>query len=55
VEATDCGVLKLAGAMPVDGGEPIIVAGKLIGAIGISGGSSDQNGQAARTGAQAIK
>lgn len=48
-------LLRLTGAVPIDGGVPIIVEGKLIGAIGISGGSGEQDGQAARVGAAAVK
>lgn len=46
-------ILGLTGAIPVDGGIPIIVDGKLIGAIGASGGSSDQDGKTAQAGATA--
>jgi hypothetical protein len=38
-------LLRLTGAIPIDGGAPIIVDGKMIGAIGISGGSGEQDGQ----------
>lgn len=48
-------MLSLAGAVPVEGGIPIIVDGKLIGAVGASGGSSDQDGHTAQAGAAAIK
>ena len=48
-------LLALQGAVPVDGGIPIIVAGKIIGAIGASGGTSDQDGQVAKAGADALK
>src|SRR4029434_3582486 len=41
-------IFALQGAVPVDGGIPIIVAGKIIGAIGASGGSSTQDGQVAK-------
>ena len=43
-------MLALPGAVPVEGGIPIIVDGKLIGAIGASGGTSDQDGQTAQAG-----
>lgn len=39
------------GAIPIDGGVPIIVDGKIIGAVGVSGGSGDQDGQVAKAGA----
>ena len=48
-------ILALQGAVPVDGGMPIIVAGKIIGAIGASGGTSAQDGQVAKAGADAVK
>jgi glc operon protein GlcG len=48
-------VLRLTGTIPNEGGVPIIVAGKVIGAIGISGGSAEQDGQVARAGAAAVK
>src|SRR5579864_1673395 len=48
-------MLGLTGAVPVEGGIPLIVDGKLIGAIGASGGSSDQDGRTAQAGASAIK
>jgi uncharacterized protein GlcG (DUF336 family) len=48
-------ILALQGAVPVDGGIPIIVGGKIIGAIGASGGTSVQDGQVAKAGADAVK
>ncbi len=48
-------LLRLTGAIPIDGGVPIIVDGKIIGAVGISGGSGEQDGQVAKAGASAIK
>ncbi len=48
-------LLALQGAVPVEGGVPIIVDGKIIGAIGLSGGTSPQDGQCARVGADALK
>jgi glc operon protein GlcG len=48
-------VLGLQGAVPVEGGVPITADGKIIGAIGISGANSDQDGQCAHAGAAAIK
>jgi glc operon protein GlcG len=40
-------ILKLPGAIPVEGGVPLMADGKVIGAIGVSGGSSVQDGQVA--------
>jgi glc operon protein GlcG len=48
-------ILRLAGAIPVEGGIPIIVDGKLVGAVGASGGSSDQDGRTAQAGVAAMK
>lgn len=48
-------ILRLTGTIPNEGGVPIIVGGKLIGAIGISGASSEQDGQAAAAGVAAAK
>ena len=39
----------------IEGGVPIIEGGKIIGAIGVSGGSSVQDGQVAGAGAAVIK
>ena len=47
--------LGLQGAIPVEGGIPLIEAGKIIGAIGMSGGSSEQDAQCAQAGAALIK
>ena len=38
-----------------EGGIPIVVNGKLIGAIGASGGTGQQDGMAATAGANAVK
>jgi glc operon protein GlcG len=43
-------ILALNGAIPVDGGVPIAVGGKIVGAIGVSGGTSAQDGQVAAAG-----
>ncbi|HEX3942583.1 MAG TPA: heme-binding protein [Rhizomicrobium sp.] len=48
-------MLGLTGAVPVEGGIPIIVGGKVIGAVGASGGTSDQDGHTAQAGANAMK
>ena len=47
-------ILKLPGAMPVEGGLPLLVDGKIIGAIGCSGGTSQQDGVMAKAGADAL-
>ncbi len=43
-------VLTLRGANAVEGGLPIVVDGKIIGAIGVSGGSAEQDGVVAKAG-----
>jgi glc operon protein GlcG len=47
-------ILKLPGALPVEGGLPIIIEGKLIGAIGVSGVTSQQDAQIASAGIAAL-
>jgi uncharacterized protein GlcG (DUF336 family) len=47
-------VLKLAGVVPVEGGVPLIVDGKLVGALGVSGGSSAEDEACAIAGAAAL-
>jgi glc operon protein GlcG len=47
--------LTLDGVSAIEGGVPIIENGKIIGAIGCSGGSSVQDGQVAGAGAAVIK
>ncbi len=47
-------VLRLNGAVPVEGGVPIVVGGVLIGALGISGGSSAEDEACAEAGAAAL-
>lgn len=47
-------VLGLTGAVPVEGGVPIVIDGKIAGAIGVSGGTSPQDGQCARAGAATV-
>ena len=47
-------ILKLPGALPVEGGLPLMADGKIIGAIGVSGGTSPQDGVAAKAGADAL-
>ncbi len=47
--------LTLDGISAIEGGVPIIQDGKIIGAIGVSGGSSAQDGHVATAGAKVIK
>jgi len=48
-------LLALEGAVPVEGGIPLVADGKIIGAIGVSGGTSEQDGQCAKAGADAVR
>ena len=48
-------ILSLEGAVAVEGGLPLVVGGKIVGAIGASGGSSQQDGQTAAAGAGTLK
>lgn len=48
-------ILGLPGAVPAAGGVPIVVGGKLIGAIGVSGATALQDHQSAEAGAAAVK
>jgi len=48
-------VLALKGAVPVEGGLPIVIDGKLVGAIGLSGDTSEHDGQCAAAGLAALK
>jgi uncharacterized protein GlcG (DUF336 family) len=46
--------LGLTGAIPVEGGFPLVIDGKIVGAIGASGGSGDQDSLVAKAGADAM-
>ena len=48
-------ILTLSGAVAIEGGLPIVADGKIIGAIGLSGGTAQQDGLAAKAGIDAIK
>ena len=47
-------ILGIEGAVPVEGGLPIVIEDKIVGAIGVSGGSSQQDGQCAQAGVSAL-
>ena len=47
-------ILGIEGAVPVEGGIPLTIDGKIVGAIGLSGGSSEQDGQCAKAGVEAL-
>lgn len=47
-------ILGLPGVIPLEGGLPLIVDGKIIGGIGVSGVTAQQDGQCAHAGAEAL-
>jgi uncharacterized protein GlcG (DUF336 family) len=48
-------ILGLPGAIPIEGGYPIVIDGRIVGAIGASGGTAQQDGQTASAGISALK
>lgn len=48
-------MLRLEGAVPIEGGLPLLMDGKIVGAIGVSGGTSQQDGLVAKAGADTLK
>jgi len=48
-------ILGLADAVPVEGGVPLLIGGKLVGAIGVSGDLAEHDGQCATAAAAALK
>jgi uncharacterized protein GlcG (DUF336 family) len=49
------GVLSLPGVVAVEGGVPLVVDGRVIGAVGASGGTPALDGQVANAGAAVLK
>ena len=47
-------VMTLRGAMPVEGGVPLIVDGKIVGGLGVSGGTAEQDGLCAKAATDAM-
>lgn len=47
-------ILSLPGVTPLEGGIPIVIDGKIVGAIGVSGATSPQDGQCAAAGIEVI-
>jgi uncharacterized protein GlcG (DUF336 family) len=47
-------LLALKNIAPFEGGLPIVIDGKIVGAIGVSGGLSSQDAQVARAGISAV-
>ena len=48
-------VLRLEGAVPLEGGVPIVIGGRIVGAIGVSGVTSQQDGVIAAAGVTAVR
>jgi len=48
-------ILRLEGVVPVEGGIPLLLEGKIVGAIGVSGDTSDHDAQCAQAGVDALK
>ena len=48
-------ILRVQGAVPVEGGIPLVMDGKIVGAIGVSGATSAQDSQCAKAGADTMK
>jgi len=48
-------VLGLEGAVPVEGGFPLVMDGKIVGGIGVSGATSAQDAQCSKAGADSLK
>lgn len=49
------GIVKTDRLVVFGGGKPVLVDGELVGAVGVSGGSADQDSEIAATGAAAIR
>ncbi|HKB82451.1 MAG TPA: heme-binding protein [Burkholderiales bacterium] len=47
-------LIALHGALPLEGGLPIMAGGQLVGAIGVSGVKSTEDGQVAKAGADSL-
>jgi uncharacterized protein GlcG (DUF336 family) len=48
------GYLAMPGMLPIEGGVPLVHEGEIVGAIGISGVKSAEDGQIAEAGARAL-
>jgi uncharacterized protein GlcG (DUF336 family) len=51
---TSLRILAVPGVTPIDGGLPIVVAGKIVGAIGVSGAAANQDAEVAMAGLAAV-
>jgi uncharacterized protein GlcG (DUF336 family) len=47
-------VMRLRGAMPVEGGVPLVINGQIVGGLGVSGGTAEQDGQCAKAATDAM-
>jgi glc operon protein GlcG len=47
-------VMKLRGAIPVEGGVPLVINGQIVGGLGVSGGTAEQDGQCAKAATEAM-
>jgi glc operon protein GlcG len=54
VKAGNTQFLNLPGALPIDGGFPLVMDGKIVGAVGVSGAASAQDAQCAKAGADLL-
>lgn len=48
-------ILSIKGAIPVEGGLPVVIGGHIAGAVGLSGGTSAQDGQCAKAALDALE
>ena len=55
IAAGRLGALGIEGVVPIEGGVPLVVGGRTIGAIGVSGASAAQDGQVAQAAAAAVR
>jgi glc operon protein GlcG len=47
-------VMAFPGVIPAEGGVPLVLNGRIVGAIGVSGGTSEQDGQCAAAGVNVL-
>ena len=47
-------VMTLRGAIPVEGGVPLVINGRIAGGLGVSGGTAEQDGQCAKAATDAM-
>ena len=48
------GYLSMPGMLPIEGGVPLVYESQIVGAIGVSGAESQEDGQIAQAGANAL-